>query len=167
MQTILRAIWQLKQTSQCRFGAYTSYLWVSLVSDMTLKNLPAMWETWDWTLNWEDPLERGMTIHSYILAWRIPWTEEPGRLHYSPWGCKESDMTKQLTQRYSNRHLEKKLLEQQTSWDIYTVILMNFWMLNVDELWEWETSRATVLGDPTTLLWIFLKELYQLLTVRT
>ena len=42
-------------------------------------------------LGWEDPLEKGMATHSSILAWRIPWTEEPGS--YSPWGCKESDMT--------------------------------------------------------------------------
>ena len=37
-----------------------------------------------------------MATHFGILAWRIPWTEEPGRL-YSPWGCKESDMTEQLS----------------------------------------------------------------------
>ena len=41
---------------------------------------------------WEDPLEKGMATHSNILAWRIPWTEEPGRL-YSPWGGTESDTT--------------------------------------------------------------------------
>ncbi|MFH7228825.1 hypothetical protein ACHWFR_26680 [Klebsiella pneumoniae] len=41
-------------------------------------------------------------------------------------------MAKQLTSSYSNRDLEKKLLEQQTSWKIYMVILMNFWMLNVE-----------------------------------
>ena len=40
----------------------------------------------------EDPLEEGMATHSSILAWRILWTEEPGRL-YSPRGCKESDTT--------------------------------------------------------------------------
>ena len=40
----------------------------------------------------EDSLEKEMATHSSILAWRIPWTEEPGRL-YSLWGCKESDMT--------------------------------------------------------------------------
>jgi len=37
-------------------------------------------ETWVQSLGWEDPLEEGMTTHSNILAWRIPWTEEPGRL---------------------------------------------------------------------------------------
>ena len=49
-----------------------------------------------WSLGWEDPLEKEMAIHSSILAWKIPWTEEPGRL-YSPWGHKESDTTEQLT----------------------------------------------------------------------
>ena len=38
------------------------------------------WETWVLSLGWEDPLEKEMATHSSILAWRIPWTEEPGRL---------------------------------------------------------------------------------------
>ena len=46
----------------------------------TVKNPPAMRETWVGSLGWEDPLEEGMATHSSILAWRIPWTEEPGRL---------------------------------------------------------------------------------------
>ena len=45
-----------------------------------VKNPPAMWETWVQSLGCEDPLEEGMATHSSILAWRIPWTEEPGRL---------------------------------------------------------------------------------------
>ena len=45
-----------------------------------VKNLPAMQETWVWLLHWENPLEKEMATHSNILAWRIPWTEEPGRL---------------------------------------------------------------------------------------
>ena len=44
----------------------------------TVKNLPSVWETWVQSLSWEDPLEEGLTTHSDILAWRIPWTEEPG-----------------------------------------------------------------------------------------
>ena len=44
------------------------------------------------SLSWEDPLEKGMATHSSILAWEIPWTEEPSGLH-SPWGRKELDMT--------------------------------------------------------------------------
>ena len=42
-----------------------------------IKNLPAMWKTWVPPLGWEDPLEKQMATHSSILAWRIPWTEEP------------------------------------------------------------------------------------------
>ena len=45
-----------------------------------VKNLPVMWEIWVRFLGWEDPLEKGMATHFSILAWRIPWTEEPGRL---------------------------------------------------------------------------------------
>ena len=45
-----------------------------------VKNLLAMWETWVWYLGREDTLEKGKATHSSILAWRIPWTEEPGRL---------------------------------------------------------------------------------------
>jgi len=45
-------------------------------------------------LGQEDPLEKEMATHSSILAWRIPWTEEPGG--YSPWGRKESDTTERL-----------------------------------------------------------------------
>ena len=44
------------------------------------KNLPAVQETWAPSLGWEDPLEEEMATHSIILAWRIPWTEEPDRL---------------------------------------------------------------------------------------
>ena len=51
----------------------------SLVARM-VKNLPAMWETWVRALGLEEPLEKEMATHSSILAWRIPWTEEPGRL---------------------------------------------------------------------------------------
>ena len=46
----------------------------------TVKNLPAMQETWIQSLTQEDPLEKGVASHCSILAWRIPWTEEPGEL---------------------------------------------------------------------------------------
>ena len=51
----------------------------------TVKNLPAMQETWVRSLGWEDPLEKGMAIRSSIFAWRIPWTEEPGGLQSVGW----------------------------------------------------------------------------------
>ena len=45
-----------------------------------VKRLSTMWETWVQSLDWEDPLEKEMAIHSSTIAWKIPWTEEPGRL---------------------------------------------------------------------------------------
>ena len=45
-----------------------------------VKNLPEIWKTWVQSLGWEDPLEDEMAIHPSILAWKIPWTEEPGGL---------------------------------------------------------------------------------------
>ena len=45
-----------------------------------VKNPPAVWETWVRSLGGEDPLEEGMATHSSIVAWRVPWTEEPGGL---------------------------------------------------------------------------------------
>ena len=54
-------------------------LWASLVAQM-VKKLPARQETWVQTLGQEDPLEKVMATHFSILVWRIPWTEEPGRL---------------------------------------------------------------------------------------
>ena len=53
--------------------------WASLVAQM-VKNQPLVQETQVWSLGHEDPLEKGMATHSGILAWRIPWTEGPGRL---------------------------------------------------------------------------------------
>ena len=53
--------------------------WTSLVYQM-VKNLPAVQQTEVWSLSQEDPLEKGMATHSSIHGWRIPWTEEPGRL---------------------------------------------------------------------------------------
>ena len=60
-----------------------------------VKNLPAMRETLPRFLGWEDPHQNGTATHSSILAWRFPWTEEPGRL--SPWDCKELDVTERFS----------------------------------------------------------------------
>ena len=55
------------------------FKWASLVAQ-TVKSLPTVWETRVQSLGWEDPLEKEMATHSNILAWKIPWTEEPGGL---------------------------------------------------------------------------------------
>ena len=61
------------------FDKYLSSIKGFLVAQM-VKNLLAVQETQVPSLGWEDPLEEGVATHSSILAWRIPWTEEPGRL---------------------------------------------------------------------------------------
>ena len=67
----------------------SSYVWLYFIIGKTLhsvgfpggsKNLPAMWQTWVQSLGWEDPLEKEIATHFSILPWKIPWTEEPGRL---------------------------------------------------------------------------------------
>ena len=60
-----------------------------------VKHLSTMWETWVRSLGRKDPLEKEMAIHSNTIAWKIPWTEEPG-IGYSPWGHKELDTTERL-----------------------------------------------------------------------
>ena len=73
-------------------------LWLALSSNraslvaQTVNSLPAVWETWVQVLGWEDPPEEGMATHSCILAWRIPWIEQPGRLQSmgsQKWGMTE------------------------------------------------------------------------------
>ena len=61
----------------------------------TVKNPPAMWETWVWSLGWEDPLEEGKATHSSILDWRIPI--DRGLAGYGPGVCKELGRTEQLS----------------------------------------------------------------------
>ena len=55
-------------------------LFLTLMVAQMVKCLPTMQETWVRSLGWEDPLEKEMATHSSILAWEIPWTEDPGRL---------------------------------------------------------------------------------------
>ena len=60
-----------------------------------VKNSTTVQETWVQFLGWENPLEKEMATHSGILAWKIPWTEEPGG-GYSVWDCKGLDITDQI-----------------------------------------------------------------------
>ena len=62
-------------TSRFILSSLRAFLVAQLV-----KNLPAIRETWVRSLGWEDPLEEGMATHSSLIAWRIPWIEEPGGL---------------------------------------------------------------------------------------
>ena len=67
-----------------------------------LKNPPAMQGTWVWSLSQEDPLEKGMVSHSSILAWEIPWTEEPG-------GLKSLVLQREMTKWLNNNNNETQI----------------------------------------------------------
>ena len=71
-----------------------------------VKNLNAIQETWVQSLGKEEPLEKEVATHSSILAWRISWTEESGRL--KEWGRKESVTTEQLNQTECFSNLNNK-----------------------------------------------------------
>ena len=71
-------VYLLKEPAFSFINLYYCF-WASLVAQR-LKHLTAMWETWVQSLGREDPLEKEMATHSSILAWRIPWTEDPGGL---------------------------------------------------------------------------------------
>ena len=88
-----------------------------------------MQETWVWSLGWEDPLEKGMATHSSILAWSIPWTEEPGKLQYMAsqraryWAINTFTFTTKLSYFSSGEHI------------------LRFFTY----LWKWETFAYVVL----------------------
>ena len=69
-------------------------LWASLVAQL-VKKPPVMQETWVWSLGQEDPLKKETATHTSILAWRIPWTERPGKLQSM--GSQKLDTTQRLT----------------------------------------------------------------------
>ena len=78
---LLSVVWERGESGKIGMAVkgYKLLLGASLVAQ-TVKNLPVMQETWVQSLGQEDPLEKEMATHSSILAWWIPWTEEPGRL---------------------------------------------------------------------------------------
>ena len=86
-----------------------SCILIGFTGSSGVKNLPAMQETWIQSLSLKDPLEREVATHSIILAWEIPWTDEPGG--YSPWGCKRirHDLVTKHTHAYSYRQIHNKI----------------------------------------------------------
>ena len=105
------SVWFISLCMFCHFNIF--YIWFILAQ--MVKNLPAMQETWVQYLSQEDPLETGMATHSSILAWEIPWTEVPGRLH-TVHAIAELNTTEQLTLSY--------LIS-----DIYVKMIALFWDL--------------------------------------
>ena len=112
-------------------GYSLQYSWASLVAQL-VKNLPEMWETWVWSLGWEDLLEKGMATHSSILAWRIPGL-------YSPWGPKSQTW---LSDFHTHTHTNSRGWAIWI-WDKSTCVwLRNSWRYK--EIW-WEISTTTII----------------------
>ena len=96
-----------------------------------VKNLPAMQQTWVQSLGQKDPLEKGITTHSNILAWRIPWTEEPGRPQSMElqrmghkWATHTHTLTEQLTLHthvYRNTHTHNHTTSPSSQWNCLTL----------------------------------------------
>ena len=101
-----------------------------------VKNLPAMQETQVSSLSWEDSLQKGMATHSNILAWRMPWTEEPGG--YSPWNHKESDTPKWLT-----LLLFHDTFTSTSLWTVFISLRMEHWMESLSHIISCWTFKGT------------------------
>ena len=100
-----------------------------------VKSLLAMQETWVWSLGQEDPLEKGMLTHSSIFAWRIPWTEEPGRLLIVQGVAKSQT---QLSDFHSLTHIILYILYR----DLYTKYII-VWIYSTKYIIEsWTTKKA-------------------------
>ena len=104
-------------------------LWDSLVAQI-VKSLPAMQETWVQSLGWEDPLEKKMATHSSILAWEIPWMEEPGWLQSMGSQRVRHDWTTSLLDDLCTPYFEKQwsigYLLSQMLWDLFYDCIMHF-----------------------------------------
>ena len=79
---------------------WSRYMVIAALMAQTVKNLPTMWENWVRSLDWENPLEKGMITQSRPLAWRIPWTGS--LVIYRPWGHTELDMTEWLSHTHTH-----------------------------------------------------------------
>ena len=115
-------------------GWVKTTLWASLVAQ-TVKNLPAVWETWVLSLGQEDPLEKGMATHSSILAWEFHGQRRLAG--YSPWGCKQLDMTEWLTPHTWMWYFDVNFVKS-VFWLCFNYVYMNIYIP------RWRSGSAAV-----------------------
>ena len=129
--------------------------WASLIAQL-VQNLPATQETWVWFLGWEDPLEKEMATHSRILAWEIPWTEEPGGLWSMRLQKSQTQILYQLSHQGSPRVLEwvaypfSRGTSQPRNWIGVSCIAGKFLTS-----WAQGKPKNTGVGSLPLLQWIF------------
>ena len=110
-----------------------------------VKRVPTMWETRvQKFLGPEDVLEKQMATHSSILAWKIPWTEEP--VGYSPWGHKKSDTTERL-------HFHFGDSEVKNTFESFTVSCIDR-ILYTSATWETQKFHSSHTGSRTRAAWV-------------
>ena len=108
-----------------------------------LKNLPEMWGTCIRSLSWEDPLEKGMTTHSSILAWIIPWTEEPAGLQSTG-----SQSWTRLSDSHTNTHTQTHVFIW-PSWVLAVAHRMFNLRSSIQNLWLWYSEFPSLTRDGT------------------
>ena len=107
-----------------------------LLGGFVVKNLPVIQETWVWPLGWEDPLEKEMATHSSILAWGIPWTEEPGGLQSM--GLQRGKHDSWLKQQIASVYRGATKETQVTPWNVQSHHLKYHLQLKTEDPEEWE-----------------------------
>ena len=125
--------------------------WASLAAQSSRICL-LMQETWVWSLGWEGSLEKGMATHSSILAWRIPWTEESGRLQST--GLQESNMTEWLTLSLSmtnNDGLPVILIINMYQKYVHLDFVLSFSQIDNKPWWWFSCSVASDSANPWTV----------------
>ena len=164
----LKSHWNAKshqfKSPKCHHLNYLIQIWVrtSLVAQI-VKHLSTMQETWVQSLGWEDPLEKEMAIHSSTIAWKIPWTEEPGslqsmglqrvghnwatsltylRLYLSILGHTWSFSVMNLWNSQMNQWTYKHIIfSWNTMWDRQRKALKYLWLILVD---VWQKTKNSV-----------------------
>ena len=154
------------------------YVFLGFPSGSAVEN-PAVQETRVWSLGWKDPLEEEMATHASILAWRIPWTEEPGG--YSQWGCRVghdcSDWAHTHTHTYIHVHTCMEQLHRHTpsfpgpTWQLlfstFTGVgKVTLWKVNSCENWTAQLNTGKMRERFLTDWWGLLdwnKQIYKLL----
>ena len=153
-----------------------------LVAQM-VKNLPAMQDTWVWSLDLKDPLEKGMATHSNIFAWRIPWTEEPSGLQsmasqrvghdwvtniftYFQWRCRHKEQTfghrgerrgwNELREQHWNRYITISKIDSQWEFSVWRRELKSG-----DNLEGWEVGGKFKREGKYVYLWQIHVDLWQ------
>ena len=139
-------------------------MWLNILlspfpSGSAVKNLPAMQElqeTWLWSLGQEDPLEEEMATHSSILAWRIPWTEEPGEL--------QSTGSQRVVHNWSNlahTHFYNTFPSYFLAKSSTTILLIRSQICNIISITELKHLFFGVVGQTLDFLLIILKSFFQ------